>query len=278
MLFRSLLPNVLKSSWWLLNSGDYAKLGMSDFGLSSTDWQDEQDQHSKGPWIARKDKNTNGTAITTASYAKNRGFWISWFSYGSGDVFLQLRCGWNSTATIAGGVGLECYSDGTVLVYKGGVLVGKGNVTPGKNYSTKANQVLGMMLLPFRHRELLIYGAGEGFTVTFEDIDEDDADPTITGATKWWFEIVDGGTQVQTAPLVFDTAGGYGLSAKTSFVEAPGTTDEPELFVNPSWLSTSAEYKIYGDPAYGSCTQRASAALVTCVGAAFTPSGTTDDA
>ena len=128
-----IMPSCLKGSWYTSNSGDYAKLGMSAFGLSSTDWEDRQDQHATGPWISRKDSATNGTAITSASYAKNRGFWISWFAYGAGDVFLQLRCGWNSTATIAGGIGLEVYSDGTTLVYKAGVLVGSGKLVGGNS-------------------------------------------------------------------------------------------------------------------------------------------------
>lgn len=271
-----LTPNVKKASWYILNTGDYTKLGMSAFGLSSTDWEDRQDQHAKGPWISRKDQATNGTAITTSTYAKNRGFWISWFSYGSGDVFLQLRCGWNSSATVAGGVGIEVYSDGTVLVYKGGVVVGNGKIAPGNSVATKSNQVMELMLLPFRHRELLVFGNGDGFTVTFEDIDEDDAAPTITGATNWWFEVVDGGTQVQTAPLVFNTAGGTAYSIKTSFVEAPAVAETQESFTNDSWLVSPAVYKIYGHPGYGSGTQTAVSSLVEWDTTAFTPDGATD--
>lgn len=272
-----LTPNVKKASWYVLDTGDYAKLGISDFGLSGTDWENRADQHAKGPWICRKDASTNGAAITTSTYAKNRGFWISWFSYGSGDVFLQLRCGWNSSATIAGGVGVEVYSDGTVLVYKSGDLVGSGKISPGNAAGTKSNTVMEMMLLPFRHRELLVYGNGDGFTVLFEDIDEDDADPTITGATNWWWEIVDGGTQVQTAPLVFNTAGGTAYSVKTSFVEPPATGEDEEEFSNDSsWLTSPAVYKIYGHPAYGSGTQTAVSSLVEWDTTAFTPDGTTD--
>ena len=60
-----IMPSCLKGSWYTSNSGDYAKLGMSAFGLSSTDWEDRQDQHATGPWISRKDSATNGTAITS---------------------------------------------------------------------------------------------------------------------------------------------------------------------------------------------------------------------
>jgi hypothetical protein len=270
-------PSFLKAGWYTSNSGDYAKLGMSAFGLSSTDWEERSGQHSAGPWIARKDSETNGTAITSSSYAKNRGFSISWFSYGSGDVFLQLRCGWHTSATISGGVGLEVYSDGAVLVYKGGVLVDSGKISGANSATTKTNQVMEIMLLPFRHRELLVFGNEDGFSVLFEDIDEDDADPTITPAAKWWFEIVDGGTQVQTAPLVFSTSTKYAYSQKLSFLEPPFTGETAESFTNDStWLTTPAAYKIYGHPGFGSGTQTASSSLVQWDLTAFTPNGGRD--
>jgi len=270
-----LRPAPLRSSWYTSDTGDYAKLGLADFGLSGSVWEVRQSQHAAGPWLCIKDASTNAAALSSSSYAKNRGFWVSWFSYGAGDVFLQMRCGWNSTASIAGGVGVEVYSDGTVLVYKGGSVVGQGKLTGGASPGAKANQVMEMMLLPMRQRELLVYGNGDGFVTLFEDIDEDSTTPEITPASKFWFEIVNGATQVQVAPLVFPSTG-VASSVKMSLLEPPAVGEALESFGNDSWFTSPANYKIYGHPGFSTGTQTASMSLTEWDGTAFVADGSID--
>lgn len=270
-----LRPAPLRSSWYTSNSGDYAKLGLADFGLSGSVWEVRQSQHAAGPWLAIKDSTTNAAAISTSSYAKNRGFWVSWFSYGAGDVFEQFRCGWNTSASLSGGVGVSVYSNGTVLVYRDGEIVGQGKLSGNAVAGVKANQVLEMMVLPMRQRELLVYGNGDGFVTVFEDIDEDETAPEITPAAKFWFEVVTGATQVQVAPLVFPSSGDAS-SVKMSLLEPPAVGEALESYGNDSWFTSPANYKIYGHPGYSSGSQTASMSLTEWDGSSFTPDGTSD--
>lgn len=273
-----LRPYALDPDWYTTDTGNYVKLTATDFGLSGTDWETRYDQSAKGPWLCRKDGATNGTAITSSAYSKNRGFYVGWFSYGAGEVFLQFRCGWHSSATTAGGVALEVYSDGYCVVYKDGAAVGSGKVSGGGTEATRANQVFELLLIPCRHRELLVYSkSGDGFSVVFDDIADDAADPTITPAQKFWFEVVEGATQVMAAPLLFP-ASGYATSVEMTFLEAPIVGESLEQFENESWVGASSpdDFKIYGHPAYVG-TAAVTAEVRNTDGTAFTPDGTTKD-
>lgn len=273
-----LRPYPLYDAWYTTDTGNYAKLTATDFSLSGTDWETRYDQHAKGPWLCRKDAATNGTAITSSAYAKNRGMYVSWFSYGAGEVFLQFRCGWNSSASTAGGVAIEVYSDGFCNVYKNGAVVASGKVSGSQTQNTRANQVYELLLIPCRHRELLIYSkSGDGFSVAFPDIDDDDADPTIVPAQKFWFEVVEGATQVMVAPLSFPTSG-YATSVEMTFLEAPAVAEPLEEYENDAWVGAASPdtFKIYGHSAYVG-TQTAAAEMRTIAHAAFTPDGTTKE-
>jgi hypothetical protein len=272
-----LRPVTLDTEWYLQSTGAYAKWGLADFVVSS-DWEERQDQHWKGPWLAVKSSALNPAAITTASYPKNMGLSFSWFSYGSGDTFLQFKLGWNSVASDAAGVALHLWSDGRVDVYKDGAFIDSGKISGARSREVRRLQVFEMMVIPMRGRELLIVSAsGDGFSVVFNELAADDPDPVITPAGKVWFKCESGATQVQIAPLRYATSG-YTTSLKTSFLEPPGL-DEPLVnFTNANWLTSPAPYKIYGFPGFGAGIQTASATLVEWDGAtAFVPNGSRNE-
>lgn len=253
-----LAPSCVEAAWDTSNSGNYSKLGLSAFTLGTADnWEERWDQRGKGPWLSVKDTTVSDTAISTTPWDKNRGFCIAWFGYGSGERFLVLRCGWNIAASassgLSGRVTVEFYSTGEAVVYKGSTIIAQGNITGSVTPDAQSGQFFKALLLPFRHRELLVYGfKGSGFTALFDDIDSDDPDPTITPGTKFWFEVVSGGTQVQVAPVVFPSFG-YFFSQKLSFADAPATT--LGSFGNLSWVQSQAPvgdktFRVWGHPAY----------------------------
>lgn len=268
-----LRPYVMDSTgaWTTTDSGNYAKLALTDIG-SPAGWEERADQHIKGKWLCKKDSSAGGSASTTASYSKNRGFYFAFFGYGAGGRFIQARCGWNSSASLSGGVGLEIWNDGTIDVYKDGTKFQTGKVCGTSGGSTQQNQLFELLLLPYAHREMLIMSpsAGDGFNAIFDDIDEDDTNPTITPAGHFWFEIVVGAVQVMLAPLKFPSSG-YATSDKLNFLDPPQTGEALENYDNLPWPGSSHAYLIYGDPAYVS-TQSASATLVKWDGTtAFVP-------
>jgi len=274
-------PYCLTDTWVTSNSGNYAKLALSDFTATGT-WETRvQTGFTAGPWLGIADTAGSGSLVTTTTYAKNRGFWVGAFVYSLTDNTEILRCGWNSSASLAAGVGLSIWSNGRVIVYKDGAKVAEGSVKIQKN------KPLELTLIPYAHRELLIHcldgdkttaqspiRRGSGFSAVFTDIATDASDPTITPASKFWIEVPSGGTQVMAAPLLFPTSG-YVTSVPQSFIEAPAVTDVLEEALNDSWIGAGPTYPylIYGHPAYVS-TQSASAVAVDWSGAAFTANGT----
>lgn len=272
-----LRPRPLETEWYSESSGVYAKLGVADFDTDSA-WEERQDQHWTGPWLAVKDAATNPAAISTASFPKNMGLSFSWFSYGAGDTFLQYELGWNSDATISGGVALQFWSDGRVDVHRNGEFIQSGKISGAKSREIRRLQVFEVMIIPMRKRELLIVSqSGDGFSVVFNDIDLTDSEPEITPAGKIWFCCQSGATQAQIAPIRYATSG-YATSLKTSFLEAPQADEELVEFENDSWLDSPAPYKIYGFPGFSSGDQTVTASLVEWDGVAeFSPDGTANE-
>lgn len=273
-----LAPSCIEAAWDTSNTGNYQKLSLSAFTLGTpSQWEERQDQRGKGPWLSVKDTTVSDTAITTAPYAKNRGFCVAWFGYGSGERFLVLRCGWNSTPSptsgLAGRITAEFYSDGFVNILKGNAVVGSGTITGGATPDAQSGQFFKVLLLPFRHRELLVYGfKGSGFSVLFDDIASDEANPTITPATHFWFNVVSGGTQVQIAPVVFPLSGHF-FTQKLSFAAAPASGATLGTFGNTSWVGAQ-NFRIWGHPAYVG-TQTATCSLFEHDGVtSFVPDGT----
>lgn len=265
-----LAPMRMLPAWHTTTSGIYTRLGKASFTLSeAAKWNDVQNKLAGDTWIAGESLSANTSGITTGTYAKNRGWMVSFFGFNAldDDQFIQLECGWNSTVSGASGVSLRFYSSSNVEVWKDGVQVGSGSVSGGRASQQNADRATVVLLVPMNKRQLLITSnQGDGFVHTFEDIDEDDANPTIVGATNFWFRLPEGGTaQLQLAPLQFPTSG-YALGLKSVFRDAPGSgeTASHELF---RYL-----------PYYG--TQGVSSSLVEVglPGTAFTPDGVKTEA
>jgi hypothetical protein len=271
-----LLPYALTDTWVTSNTGNYAKLAKSDFGLGSG-WEDRQDQSIKGPWISLKDSATaSGSgrrAVSSASYNKNQGFYVAFFSYGGGEKLPALRCGWNASASLSAGVGLEIFTDNSVDVYDSGVVIAQGKISGTSGGTATPGKIVEMLLLPYAHNEMLIYGigGGDGFRVVFDRIDEDASSPAITPAGSFWFEVPQGSGQVMVAPLKFPTSGTI-ASETLTFQEAPATGETLATYVNV-WPAATRSYFVYGDPAYVG-TQDVTLDLVEPDGTAFVPNGT----
>lgn len=270
-----LKPYARESTWYTSNSGNYAKLGLSAFA-STTGWTELADMHAKGPYLTRMDQ-TTGTLLTSASYAKNQGWYIAAFVASAGDVFVSHRFGWNSTASTASGVYIELASDGTVNVFKGGVAIGQGKISGAKTTSNTTNSLVEMIVLPIARREIVIYSPsdGNGFSVIVPGIDENTSSPEIIPATKFWIETVSAGTsQVQVAPLKFPTSG-TATSDRMSFVDPPATGEGFESW-EQVWPTGPNDYLVWGFPAYTG-TQDATVELRKIDNTAFVANGALKD-
>lgn len=272
-------PFCLYRAWYTSGTGDNAKMTKADFGFGSN-WEDRADQQAAGNWIGVKDSavTTGRSGLSTTTYSKNQGFYLAWFVYGAGESYISLECGWNSTASGASGVSLRFVSDGSVEVWKDNLMVQTGKVGGPKGGGEGANQFRSVMLLPWHHSELLVYSpsAGDGFSVVFEDIAEDDPDPTITGATKFWVDVPTGAAQIQVAPLKFPTSCTF-WSKKLSFIEPPATGEALALFLNGDWYGATQNYRAYGYPAYVG-TQAVDVSPVTWSNGVFVPNGSQKEA
>ncbi len=259
-----LRPQPTRESWFTSNSGANAKLPFSAFTASgsSSDWVELQNQQAAGPWIGRSNKATNGTLVTNASYAKNQPFSLSMYVFNSNDIFKVGEGGWDDGGSLSAGVGFIVYSNHTIHIYKDGSYVGEGTVTPGSSPGGTSASYMHLMLIPGRRRELLVLSIspGGGFSHVFEDIDEDDADPEITPAGKFWFKLNNGCGHVQIAPIPFATSG-YAVFPVSSFAEAPesGRTAFNEAYWDPSFQG--------GETA--ACTMREAGSI----GTVFSPNG-----
>ncbi len=273
-----LRPRPLYPDWNTSNAGEYVKLAKADYTLAAAGkWEDRHDQAFKGPWLSLKDSNAAAgerSAVTIASYSKNRGFYIAFFSFGEGSNFVQFECGWGATANYLLGTAVRFWSGGLVEVYRSGTKVGEGSLTSkGSSASTQnlASTVVDALLMPSRGRELLIVSRTRsgGFTTPLLDIDEADTDPTLVPAGNFWWNAPTGAAQIMCAPLRFATSG-YATSIDLSFFEAPVPDDVLEKFDNETWLGGEQSYRVYGHPPYVG-TQTASVTIRKIDGTSFVP-------
>ncbi len=227
-----LTPAPLLAAWNQNRSGIYARLTTTDYtGLTGSHWKDHQADGANSNYVTSD--GTTEAAVTTATYAKNRGFYISWYNYSFGnDNEVYLECGWNSSASSASGVSLKIFINGRIEVYKNGLLVSKANQTITGNNPSADRKYVSLLLIPFRKRELLVYDirAQDGFSHVFDDIDEDDEDPTITDATNFWWNVPKGNASVECAPLQFP-ASAYRPSYVVYFGTPPPAGQDPTITV-----------------------------------------------
>ena len=247
-----LRPLQLSENWHTLATGSYARLTKSSFTFAnSSKWSDSSRDFNGDTWLVA-DNCSSEWALTTSTWAKNRPWFISWMSFNTGsDYYKEIEFGWNSTASGASGPSMRVYSNGKVEVWEDGALLGSGSIggnsqasqAPDQNGASTAGQWTTLLVIPFRKREILFYSptTGGGFTWVFDDIDEDDANPTITPATKFWFMRPSGSANVQCAPITFATSG-YACSDLQSFALPPetGRTVDTRLYSDVPYYGTSS--------------------------------------
>jgi len=219
----------------------------------------------------------NDTAVTNARYHKNQPFHLSWFSYNPGQQsIVQMECGWLSEKAF---IALRIWTDGKTEIYKNGTFVGEGNiferhVTSQTVYGKErdsyrqpkaakgdsrqlAQQIIELTMIPCRRRDLLLLSnQGGGFRFTFEDLDPDDPDNTITpGNAQFIWRVPQGQVSVLCAPVNFATSGDLysiisaprqpltadDVATYTAYFDEPGYGDSLDYFVelvDPNDLAT----------------------------------------
>lgn len=258
-----LIPAPLTPEWQTTSTGIYARLVAGDFSFATAaSWTDSIKNGGASSFVTCLDATLSEVGITTTSWAKNRAFYLGFYASNWGnDRFRQLSCGWNDTGDENVGVVFDFYSDGDYECYKDGVFVASGKYTGGRSKSQTSNTFVSLILLPYRQREILVYSNyGHGESVIFDDILEDDPDPTITSAGKFWVKFHAGKAEFECAPVRYPSSG-YGVSIETHFRTAPSAG------ATPSYTT------FRGFPGYG--TQGYDTNLVETDGSTvFTPNGT----
>jgi len=203
-----LKPFCLESAWLTTNSGNYARLTLSDFGLTA----------GVGGWVAGS-SNVNrlvnaagvGSSVLTSSALaeKNQPMYVSHFVFDPGaSDFVLAEYGWGNSGVYSSGVSLRFRVGGVVEVWKAGIL--GGTYTIGNKGGTRITGFAEYMLIPYGNRELLVYGIseGDGFIHVFDDLDANfSPENTITPAEKFWFYRPSGAVDVEIALLKFPSTG-----------------------------------------------------------------------
>lgn len=262
-----LRPGPLYPEWYTLNTGIYAKLGPSDLtAVTPGNWSTIANYKladvAAGPWIASTVAGPGGI-VTNTTWAKNRGIYLSIFSYSAGDNFVLAEFGYNPTPSYLSSIGFRLYSGGDLEVWKNGSIVGLYNISGAILGDSKSNVLIDLLIIPCRRRELLVISRqGNGFSHVFEDIQEDDVAPVITPVSKFFINFPTASAQFQIAPIKYKTTG-YASSLDYQLGEPPEGTDTLEQFDNPTFAGgASKNWRIYGDPPYaGSPTTTTKAEL-----------------
>lgn len=207
-----LLPNQIGTTTWTrLRKANYPALAvLSDWVERVGPGTDDVYLHGLG---------VNTAATTSEVFDRNRGFWVSYWQYGTNERFASLYAR-------VGDMGFEFWADGTVNVYRPVTSFSAGWSTPvasgsiaekaGRSSSVKGksagNSVGGLpvdvLILPCRHNEVVVLSnRGGGFSVIREDIAQADANPTITASDTfaWWSPTMQ--ASVQAGVLTYATSG-----------------------------------------------------------------------
>lgn len=227
-----LRPSSQRAAFYTSNAGDYAKLGVSDFsGLTAASWE-ENDKTGVGGSKFLKAMGVNETGTTTADWPVNTSFAVSFFPYGEGSEAEVLRFGWRGTGSSAytSGVAFRLYSTGKAVLYKDGLVVGEYQFSGNSSESKELNRWVTLTCLAVRHRELLVVtDSGEGFSHLFDDLDEQDADPAVLPAGKFWFLAPSPAVaDVQIHRVKFPTSA-VAYSVAGQFADAPETDQNGPL-------------------------------------------------
>src|SRR5690606_2361409 len=130
----------------------------------------------------------------------NQPMFVGWYAHAGADDFPTLECGWSDDGSRE--FARRFFLSGHAELWKGGELVAPGEVSGGRTAGGIADKFVGVMLLPFRRRELLVYSTGgDGFVHLFEDLDEDGTVQEIVPNTKFWVRALSGTATFQIAKV-----------------------------------------------------------------------------
>lgn len=268
-----LLPLPMTPEFRTTATGDYARLRKSDTDKSSaTNWIEVQRGFAGNYYLhsqAIADNSADRRVHTSDTYQKNRGFFVSYFSYNYGaDDYVQLECGWIAGANQ---IELRIWSSGQVEVWKNNNFVGAHTLRGERAGSedspdqTIPNREVKLLLIPCRRRSLLVLtNQGGGFEHIFEDLDPEGGDNTITPATAQFYVYIPlGQATFQFCPIR------YRASAKL--------LTPVQSFSVPPPTGTTLTSVVYSDPpGYG--TNSVSSAVRNAADTAdFVPDGTATD-
>lgn len=225
------------AAWQTTGTGIYERLSKASYTLGSASaWREENLSGGASKFLSLIDGNApdgHRTAVTTTSWAANRGFYVCVYvgSWGNDEVS-ALECGWNSSASGASGVSLRLYTSGRVEVWKDGQMVGTYSVVgQGGQQKQSAEAFVQLLLIPMPARDLFV-GSNQGgaFIHSFTDLDEDDPTQAITGATNFWWKVPAGKGSVECAPLRYPTTG-WRAGAGSVLSRAPAAGDPSQVRV-----------------------------------------------
>jgi hypothetical protein len=225
-----LRPYQLRDDWETTYSGSYARLSRASYvksdlttPLPASEWA-ENNRRGNGD-IYLESRGVNYAVFTSATYAANRGFFLSFYvPEGSGLGKNAIECGWGTPGD-PDTVSLRILGGGRVQVYKGAAMVGTGSISGAaqevKRYSQigpagaegtpngdVVGRVVNLYLIPCRKRELLVLSAtGDGFSHVFADLDPDTVNDITAPLSHFWWQVAQGKASVQCAPLTYPTAG-----------------------------------------------------------------------
>lgn len=272
-----LKPLCYDPTWETSNTGDYAKLALSDFGSPAGFIQADRSGTGVKKYIAHG--LINQELMTTATWAKNTGFVVSFVNYSNGSTTgVLLECGWASSSDLAENTAFRLYGNGIGEIWRGGIRVSSGYV--GLGGGVKQNETCTLILMPCRRKELLVWAeGGTGIRGVFGDIDDYDTDPEITPSANFWVRQPNVSMCVMVAPLHFKESG-YAVSELYTLAEPPEIGDTLEESDNETWAGGSSQpYRLFGDESYRTGnSDAASASLVEDDGVtAFVPDGVLQD-
>jgi len=252
-----LTPGPKMANWIGTNTGPTSKIDISAITLDdSANWIPNLLITGDCPFYSYKAANTGSGVggVTTTSFSANQGMFVEWFQdQSNANPNGVFNCGWNSSATGTTGTSLRFYGDGGFEVWLDGTLLGTYSIA-GKSAEygqtdkvltgQSGPQYIGVMLIPFRERELLVLSTqGGGAVHIFDSIPEGTPSPVITQATNFWF-YVPGGSDTPTTPnvrvSVLQYASSGSLVGKQSFWRFDPGASPVGGFSN--WLSSDLTF------------------------------------
>lgn len=271
-----LLPVCLEDDWQGSSSGDYARLGLSSFGLGASPlWKVKGNTGAGQVRMWATDGMGSSSALTSATYGVNRGWYVNFYHVNTGtdDNSIAFECGVADVGDYTDGVSFRFHAvKGTIKLWKNGTYLKEYSV--GASY---ANTEAEFIILPMRRREILVWciSTGQGFVHVFDDILETETSPVILLDEKFWFFVPNNlPVDCEIAPLRFKSSG-YARSKTYSFGRVPQTGQTLGSYTNGSPATAVTNSRVFADPGSWTATSEAvsAVAIETTGGSAYTPNG-----